>query len=239
MTMRPVQHPAPGPAGGASSRAGAAAPQTRRVTDAPMRMFHALFAFSFAGAWLTAESEHGRLLHVTLGYTFGALLVFRVLYGLLGPRLGPKTAGLGALWRRAAGAPAWARAVTVALRNGQRPPWRQGQNMALAMVLVALLALAPPLVLSGWAVYNDLGDVFEDLHESLGDAAGALVMVHVGLIAALSLWRRQNLALPMLTGRVIGTGPNLVQHNRGWLALGLLAGTLALAAWLWQGGAAA
>ena len=59
---------------------------TRRVTDAPTRMFHWLFALSFAGAYATADGEHWRLLHVTLGYTMAGLLAFRVLYGLLGPR---------------------------------------------------------------------------------------------------------------------------------------------------------
>lgn len=41
-------------------------------------MFHWLFALSFVGAYLSAESEHWRLLHVTLGYSFAGLLVFRV-----------------------------------------------------------------------------------------------------------------------------------------------------------------
>ena len=48
----------------------ARAARGRLVTDAPMRMFHWLFALSFVGAYFTAESEHWRLLHVTLGYAF-------------------------------------------------------------------------------------------------------------------------------------------------------------------------
>ena len=59
---------------------------TRRVTDAPTRVFHWLFALCFAGAYLTADGERLRLLHVTLGYTLAGLLAFRVLYGLFGPR---------------------------------------------------------------------------------------------------------------------------------------------------------
>jgi len=53
----------------------------RRVTDAPTRMFHWLFALSFVGAYATADGESWRALHVTLGYTMVGLLVFRVLYG--------------------------------------------------------------------------------------------------------------------------------------------------------------
>ena len=60
---------------------------SRLVTDAPTRMFHWLFALSFVGAYLTADGERWRLLHVTLGYTMAGLLGFRVLYGLLGHAL--------------------------------------------------------------------------------------------------------------------------------------------------------
>ena len=66
------------------------APQagTRRVLvwDAPVRLFHWLTVLSFAGAYLTAESERWRLLHVTLGYTLAGLVVFRLLWGLVGTR---------------------------------------------------------------------------------------------------------------------------------------------------------
>lgn len=49
---------------------------SRRVTDAPTRMFHWLFALCFVGAYATADGEHWRLLHVTLGYTMAGLLGF-------------------------------------------------------------------------------------------------------------------------------------------------------------------
>jgi cytochrome b len=39
------------------------------VWDAPVRVFHWLLAASFIGAFVSAESERWRLLHVTLGYT--------------------------------------------------------------------------------------------------------------------------------------------------------------------------
>ena len=94
---------------GSTAATAASGPPTpgRRVVDAPTRMFHWLFAATFTGAYLSADSEHWRLLHATLGYAFGGLLVFRVLYGLLGPR----HASLGSLWRRIAGAPAWLRSL--------------------------------------------------------------------------------------------------------------------------------
>ncbi len=221
------------PASAAAQPAAAKGP-SRRVTDAPTRMFHWLFALCFVGAYATADGEHWRLLHVTLGYTMAGLLGFRVLYGILGPR----TSGLGLLWRKLAGAPAWLRALPKATSITQIN-WRQGQNLLMALAIVLLLAMVVPLTLSGYATYNDWGEVLggdwiEEVHEFFGEAMLFVVLAHLALIAGLSMLRRKNQALPMLTGRVEGPGPNLVQKNRTWLAAALLLAVLAFGAWEWQ-----
>ena len=210
------------------------APHFRRVVDAPMRMFHWLFALSFVGAYLTAESEHWRLLHVTLGYTFAGLFAFRVLYGIVGPR----QVGLPLLWRKLGVGPAWLGSVW-ASRDGSAINWRQGQNLALAWAVVAMLGLVIPLTLTGYATYQDWGDVLggdwpEELHEVFSNAFLLMVAMHLGLILLTSLWRRQNQALPMLTGKLPGKGPSPVQNNRVGLAVGLLLAVLAFGAWQWH-----
>lgn len=202
---------------------------TRLVIDAPTRMFHWLFALSFVGAYLTADGERWRLLHVTLGYTLAGLLAFRVLYGLFGPR----QAGLGQLWRKLAGAPAWLRSLT-SVQSVGAVNWRQGQNLLMALAVFALLVMVVPLTLSGYGSYSDWGGWLEDVHEFFGEAFLAVVLGHIALIAALSLLRRKNQALPMLNGRVDGPGPHLVKNNRGWLAVLLLAAVLAFGAWQWR-----
>jgi len=212
----------------------AAAAPGRLVVDAPTRMFHWLFALSFLGAYLTADGERFRLLHVTLGYTMAGLLVFRVLYGLFGPR----QAGLGLLWRKLTGAPAWLKSLTSA-SSLSAVNWRQGQNLLMALAVFALLAMVLPLTLSGYGTYNDWGDFLggdwlEEVHEFFGEAFLFVVLAHLALIAGLSLLRRKNQALPMLTGRVEGPGPNLVQKNRAWLAALLLIAVLAYGSWEWQ-----
>ena len=45
-----------------------------------------LLVLCFAGAWLTAESERQRLLHVSLGYSMIGLVAFRLLWGFIGSR---------------------------------------------------------------------------------------------------------------------------------------------------------
>ena len=230
MTNTPSIHPASPTAQPATASKVA----SRRVADAPTRMFHWLFALCFVGAYVTADGEHWRLLHVTLGYTMAGLLGFRVLYGIWGPR----TSGLGLLWRKLAGAPAWLRALPQATSITQIH-WRQGQNLLMAAAIVLLLALVAPLTLSGYATYNDWGDALggdwmEEVHEFFGNALLFVALAHIALIAGLSALRRKNQALPMLTGRVEGKGPDLVPKNRTWLAALLLIAALAFGAWQWQ-----
>jgi cytochrome b len=227
MQIIPVFEPAAG-----SARA---APTARRlVVDAPMRMFHWLFALSFVGAYLTADGEHWRALHVTLGYTMAGLLAFRIVYGLVGPR----EARISLLWRRLTGMPAWLRSVAQS-RSLAAIPWRQGQNLAMALAVAALLAIVVPLTISGYGSYNDWSDVLggdwlEELHEFFGEALLAVVLIHLALITLLSLLRRRNQALPMLTGRIEGAGPDLVKRNRAWLAGLMLVAVLAFAAMQWR-----
>lgn len=201
-------------------------PAGRRTIDAPTRAFHWLFALSFAGAWLTAESERWRDVHVTLGYAFGGLLLFRLVYGLIGPR----QARLPLLWRRASGLGGWLRGALA----GQ-PDLTRLATLGMGVAMLLLLMVAAPLVLSGYAGHIDwlgLEDALAELHEFFANTLMALVVSHLALIAVLSLMRRKNTALPMLTGRTAGSGPDLVKANRGWL------GWLIVAAWMgfvgWQ-----
>ena len=229
------------PAGAASTGAATTgdvkyAPR-RRVVDAPTRMFHWLFALSFVGAYLSADGERWRVLHVSLGYTLAGLLVFRLLYGLIGPR----HARLGLMFRKLVSAPAIWRSLADAARRGtsQGVNWRLGQNLLMALAVVALLGLAVPLTLSGYGAYSAWGgavggDWLEELHEFFGEAMLAIVLAHVGLIAGLSVLRRKNQALPMLTGQVDGAGPNLVKRNHLWLAAVVLLAVIAFLGWAWQ-----
>ena len=213
----------PGPATPVAAKA------SRRVVDAPTRMFHWLFALCFAGAYITADGESLRLLHVTLGYTLAGLLGFRVVYGLVGPR----HARLSLMGRKLAGWPAW----LASFKSVPAKPiqWRQGQNLLMALAVVALLVLVLPVTLSGYLNYNDFGgELMEDLHGAAGDILLGVVLAHLAMIAGLSALRRKNQALPMLTGRTEGAGPDLVKHNSRWLALVLLLSVLAYWTWEWR-----
>lgn len=207
---------------------------TRRVTDAPTRVFHWLFALCFTGAYLTAETEHWRLVHVTLGYTLAGLLAFRIVWGLFGPR----QARLGLLLRKLSGLKPWLASARQGQFNG-----RQAQNLGMALGVLLLMAVAVPLTLSGYATYNDWGDLLggewaadllEETHELFANGMLALVLFHIGLIALLSVLRRTNAARPMLSGRIPGAGPDLAQRNHGFVAALLIAAVVGFWTWQWQ-----
>ena len=207
----------------------ATAAPTRRVIDAPMRMFHWLFALCFVGAYASADGEHWRMLHVTLGYTLAGLLAFRLGYGLLGPR----QARLSLLRRRLGGLSGWVSSLRTSTPGNLN--WRKGQNLLMALALVALLAAVVPVTLSGYAIYNDFGgDWLEELREFAGEAFVWLVLSQLALLLGLSVLRRRNQALPMLSGRIEGAGTDLAKRNHGVLAMLLLSAVLVFMAAQWQ-----
>ncbi len=60
---------------------------TIRIWDLPTRLFHAAFALSVTGAILSAKlGDTWMDWHVRLGITAFALVLFRILWGLAGPR---------------------------------------------------------------------------------------------------------------------------------------------------------
>jgi cytochrome b len=203
-------------------------PPSRRVTDAPTRVFHALFALSFTGAYLTGDSERWRMLHLSLGYTLAGLLVFRVFWGLFGPR----QTRLSLLAHKLGGWSLWVQE----LRRG-RFNARHGQNLLMASAGVALLVLALPLALSGYIAFADwteaLGwaDAVAQLHQWVANSMLAVLGLHLGLIAVLSWLRGWHHATTMFHGRIPGRGPDLAIHNHSGIALILWLSVCI--GWLW------
>lgn len=166
---------------------------TVKVWDILVRIFHWSFAACFAGAWLTAESERWRDVHVTLGYAMLGLVAFRLLWGLVGPR----HARFSSFVRGPAAVARYLRSLVAG-----RPEHHLGHNPAGAVAIVLLLAAALAAIASGWAVYNDWGgEWLEETHEFLAGAMLALVGVHLAGVAVASWLHRENLVRAMLTGR--------------------------------------
>ena len=135
LTSSPFEPRAPsGPAVNPTPPATPVAPQGpgRLVTDAPMRMFHWLFALSFVGAYISADSEDWQWVHVVLGYTLAGLMAFRIVYGLVGPR----PARFSTMWRKVNGTKAWLQTIQTAWGPGgnwQAVAWRQAPILLMAI----------------------------------------------------------------------------------------------------------
>lgn len=197
------------------------------VWDAPVRVFHWLMVLTFAGAWLTADGERWRMVHVTLGYTMAGLVAFRVLWGLVGTRH-----ARFADFVRGPGAVA---GYLKSLLRG-RPEHHAGHNPAGALAIVALLLLAVAVPLTGWALFNDLGGHgLEDVHEGVANAMLALVAVHVAAVAISSWLHRENLVAAMVTGRKAAAPQDAIRG--AWRSVAALMLVAVLGFWWlqWQG----
>jgi cytochrome b len=166
------------------------------VWDAPVRVFHWLMVFSFAGAYLTAESERWRLLHLTLGYTMAGLVAFRIVWGLVGTR----TARFSNFVRGPRAVLRYMQALLSRL-----PEHHIGHNPAGAVAIVAMLALTLAIVASGWALFNDTGgEWLEGLHEFAANSMLAVIGAHIAGVLFASWRGHENLVGAMITGRKLG-----------------------------------
>lgn len=194
------------------------------VWDAPVRVFHWLLVLSFAGAYLTAESERWRLVHVSLGYTLGGLVAFRILWGLVGTR-----------YARFA---SFVRSPGAVMRYGKSlvagvPEHHIGHNPAGAIAIMLLLLSSMAIVISGWAIYNDVGgDVLAELHELVANFMLLVVGVHVVGVAVASWQHRENLVRSMVTGMKKGTPQDGIR--RAWYGLAVLIVAAVLGFWWLQ-----
>ena len=163
-----------------------------RVWDLPTRLFHWLLAATFAGAWLTADSERWIGVHTTLGYAFAGLIGFRLVWGLVGPRYARFTSFVRG--------PAAVKRYLLSILT-LRPEHHVGHNPAGGWAVLALLGLGALTALSGYATFNDFGGHWlEELHEGAAGAMLALVFVHVGAVLLSSLIHRENLVRAMWNG---------------------------------------
>ena len=197
------------------------------VWDAPVRVFHWLFVLCFVGAYLTAESERWRLAHVTLGYTMGGLVAFRVVWGLLGTRyarFGAFVRGPVRIWQ-----------YLRSLLSGQ-PEHHVGHNPAGAAAIVLMLLASVAMVLTGWAVYNDRGgNWMEELHEGSANLMLLAVAVHIGGVAVASWLHHENLVRAMLTGRKQGLPAQAIARPYWVLALLVVAAVIGFWWQQWAG----
>jgi cytochrome b len=185
----------------ASQVAASDATTRKPVVDLGTRAAHASMALAFLVSYLTSESEYWRLVHVYSGYSLAAVLAFRLLWGWVGPA--------SARWSLALRRVAMRRVWMNKIQQGEwftRNFWVGASSWVLSAAVLSIYLLCAVAIASGWATYNELlgdgwlNDVVQALHEGLGNAAMAMVCLHVGLVVTLRIWRGPQALRPMWRG---------------------------------------
>lgn len=162
------------------------------VWDIGTRLFHWSLATLFvANAFLTRP---GKDVHQWIGYAIGGLVLFRILWGLFGPRHArfadfppSATAAMGQL---------------AEIASGRRRP-HLGHSPLGALMVYNVIATMAGLVLSGYAMTTVAFfgvEWIEEVHEALVTWAELSVLVHVAAVFAESRRLRVNLPKSMVTG---------------------------------------
>lgn len=195
------------------------------VWDIPTRLFHWLFAASFAAAWLTSESDEWLSIHAFFGYLMLGLIGFRLVWGAVGGHYARFTAFLyapkaGMAYLRQALSGGGARHV------GHNPAGSQA--VFLLLVLGLAVGLTGLLVqggeeqqgaAAGWLGYA-LGNMLKEGHEAAATLMLLVVFGHLMGVALESWLHKENLARAMVTG--MKQAPQGNPASRPYLLVGLL-----------------
>lgn len=202
--------------------------QQMLIWDLPTRVFHWSLAICFIGAVLTQESEKYRLFHVSFGYTMLGLIIFRLLWGVVGTRYSRFSSFLF-------GFKEIKEYILGLVRN--RPVHYLGHNplgsIAIYMILVIILGIS----ITGYCIFNDLGtNWYSEAHELMANLLIGIVVIHISGVIASSLLHKENLVRSMLTGLKQGAAQDGIQRKSAYLviALAMIAGIVYF--WFWQFG---
>lgn len=201
--------------------------QTARVWDLPVRIIHWSLLLAVVGAWLTRELEGDWFAwHTRFGYAVFVLVVTRILWGFFGTR--------HAQFVHFVRGP---RGVLNYLKGDSKNP--AGHNPLGALMILALLSMLLTQAITGLFANDQVfetgplfgyvtietSDRLTSLHKQLFDFIVAAIAIHVAA-AFFYLWvRRENLIMPMITGRKLADvvpEHERISSSRLWLALGLV-----------------
>lgn len=210
-----------------------------RIWDLPTRLFHWLFAAACVTAWVSGDEPRYTDLHLFAGYLALALVLFRLVWGVMGGRYarfsqfvrGPAVVG--------------SHFCQLFERERHHDP---GHNPAGALAIMAMLGLVFLLGVTGLVVlggeegFGPLAGMFtiaqgaavHRWHDWLAWALFAIVVLHLLAVALESVLQRQNLPRSMVTGLKRADAQEAEPHNAAAIGLLLLLVTTVFAlAWLY------
>lgn len=175
------------------------------VWDLPLRLFHWSFAFTVFACWFTAENKDDYIdLHIQLGYIALGLVIFRILWGFMGPKHA----------RFSQFIPSPSQLVSY-LKKSNEKQQVAGHNplgafMVILMVLLIVIQTVTGLFISDdifssgpyyGTISSELEKAFKFLHLNTFNIMIAAIVIHICAIFFYWLVKKQNLILPMITGK--------------------------------------
>ncbi len=146
------------------------------------QILHLAGAITFIGAYLTADSESWRLIHVYLGYGFGIIFSLRLLIGLV-----PRTSmALQTIWMRAN----LFKTIVQDLKDLKLErlfKWQIWYGSGMGILVFLMYFLSIPLVLFGIVIFEEFGGkgfikFSENTHEFIGEFYLSIVLIHLILV---------------------------------------------------------
>lgn len=182
-------------------------PDTIKVWDLPLRVFHWLLVAAFFIAYVTEEDF--LTLHVWAGYLIIMLLIFRLVWGFLGNEY--------AQFKQFLCSPATSLSYVkeVLAKKSKR---YIGHNPAGATMIVLLLLSVFMTTFTGLCVYaadqnagllagiisSSHEKLWEEIHEFFANFSVFLILIHIAGVIFESILHKENLARAMVTGEKCG-----------------------------------
>lgn len=176
-----------------------------RVWDLPVRFFHWLLVLSFIAAWLTEDDDRYLDFHVFAGYVFVGLLLFRIVWGIVGSHYARFTQFFYPF--------KVIRDYSQSLFSRQ-PQRYIGHNPAGSLAIFAIILLGLIVALSGLltlggeeqhGIFAGIfgfaeGEIFHEIHEISAWLLLGIVGIHISGVIFSSVLHRENLPRAMITG---------------------------------------
>ena len=166
--------------------------KTIPIWDIGVRLFHWSLVTSVS---LTYFVISPRDMHKLFGYTVLALIVFRLIWGLVGSK--------HARFASFIPGPRKLIGYLVDIAKGREKRFL-GHNPAGAAMIIALLTILGAIGTTGYMMGMDVyfgEEWLEDLHKALVNGLLLLVVLHLAGVAIASLRHHENLVIAMITGR--------------------------------------
>lgn len=199
------------------------------IWDLPTRLFHAAFAVSILAAFALGKfsSEHSALfaLHMFFGAMAGVLLIWRIVWGIIGTR--------HAKFSALVFSPARVIEYFVSVLKG-KGQYFAGHNPGSSLSIWAMFLLAAVSVLSGLSM-GFMGERFEEVHEVATALLIAAAAFHVAGVVLASVMHRESYLGSMIHGRKTASESEAIPSSARGAGLALFLFAAASMTYIGQG----